>query len=218
MSRYDPDISKPATPRSVQLRANETIWRIHDNGFAPEAYNPTIPPLPPPGGPVQGGRFDATTIDPYEYLYAGRDTVAAAAETIFRDRPPTQQAYIVPAIKLRNRSMSRLRVTQNLVLTKLHGSGLSAIGQDAWLTACGASDYPCTRLWASAIRHWDPTTCGLAWHPRNDNDRLAYVLFQDRCPAGVLIALATLPLDRPGPGFRLLQRAAAKHHAVVSLP
>ena len=218
MPSYDPDLSKPATPKTTCLRSNAIIWRVHSSSYAAHAFNPTIRVPPPPSGPVPGGRFDATPVDSYAYLYAGSDTIAASAESVFRDRPPTPQPYIVPAIKLKGLILSKLMVAQDLELAKLHGNGLSAIGQDAWLTACGASEYPTTRQWAAAVRHWNSTVCGLAWHPRNDNSRLAYVFFDDRCPPGAFVLDRSYQVDIQGRGFSLMQQAATKHNAVLNLP
>jgi hypothetical protein len=45
----------------------------------------------------------------------------------------------------------RLQTTSAVELVALRtGEELGAIGQDTWLTTCGAEDYPQTRAWA----HW----------------------------------------------------------------
>lgn len=200
------------------MRSGVALWRVHSSGFGPQAFNPTLRKPPSPGSPVVGGRFDATPSDPYAYLYTGSDTIAASAETLFRDRPPTPRHYMVPAIRLMGLVLSKLKLAQDLEVAKLHGDGLSAIGQDAWLTACGASEYPTTRQWAAAVRLWAPNATGLVWHPRNDNSRLAYVFFKDRCPSGAFVLDRSYRIDAPGRGFSLMQQAATRHNAVLSLP
>ncbi len=167
-----------------------------------------------------GGRFDCTD-GTWAYLYAGADTVAAVAETILRDRPHPAQPYLVPAAKLRDRDISAIELAEDLVVVKLHGTGLAAIGQkDNWLTSCGPNDYLKTRKWADQIRTWAPTACGLEWRARHDNDRFAYIFFQDRCTAGAIkqVVGKSYPIDAHGRGFLYVQRACAKHNATASPP
>lgn len=232
MPRYFPDLSQPATLRTTTLQRGSALWRVHSDTYTAVGFNPTVRSVVESGGRklggrgsrwlVSGGRFDATSADSYQYLYAGSDTVAVAAETLFRDRPPISRPYIVPSRKLMGLKLSKLEVVKNLKVAKLYGEGLSAIGQDAWLSACGQSEYPVTREWAMAIRHWDEKVCGLEWHPRNDNSRFAFVFFSDRCPFSssfdVFKVERSYSVDRPGRGFSLMQQAAIKHNAVLNLP
>jgi hypothetical protein len=221
MPPCEPDLTAAACPCPllVTLREGTVLWRLHSGEYAPTAFNPTVRPPPGTGGLVVGGRFDATPGDPFAYLYAGGDTVAAVAETLLRDRPASPRPYRIPRARLRNLELSRLRVGGPPSLVKLHGNGLPAVGQsDNWLTSCGAAEYPRTRRWAAAIRSWAPGASGLVWRPRHDDDRLAYVFFEDRCPPGTLTVEETLAVDRPGRGLSLVRQAAMKHNAVLAAP
>jgi hypothetical protein len=154
-----------------------------------------------------------------EGVNAGSDTIAAVAETLLRDRPYVPMAYQVPFVKLRDKMISKLEVSRPRDAVRLHGAGFHAIGQsDNWLTSCGAGEYQDTRPWARAIRHWSPTATGIEYRPRHEDDRLAYVFFADRCPAGAFNVLDTFPIDVAGPGFTLVKRAAGKLNAVLRLP
>jgi hypothetical protein len=213
MPSSPPDLSIAATPLITTIQQGTVLWRIHSSIHGATQYNPTIP------GPMSGGRFDATTADRYEYLNAGSDTIAAVAETLLRDRPYVPMAYQVPFVKLRDKMISKLEVSRPRDAVRLHGAGFHAIGQsDNWLTSCGAGEYQDTRPWARAIRHWSPTATGIEYRPRHEDDRLAYVFFADRCPAGAFNVLDTFPIDVAGPGFTLVKRAAGKLNAVLRLP
>lgn len=214
MPVFLPDPSETATPLLRTLPAGGTLWRLHSRALAPADFNPSVPP------PMGGGRFDCTD-GTWPYLYAGADTVAAVAETILRDRPHTAQPYIIPAAKLRDRNISAITTTQDLLVVVLHGAGLAAVGQhDNWLTSCGPNDYFETRIWADQIRTWAPTACGLEWRARHDNDRFAYIFFEDRCAAGAIneVVDKSYPIDARGRGFLYVQRACTKHNATASLP
>lgn len=198
-----------ATPERTALARGSALWRLHSDRFTPTAFNPTIPSA------LGGGRFDSIDGN-YAYLYAAGDTVACVAETLLRDLSHTP--YRLPAKRLEGLRLSKLRVEEPLELVMLSGSGLTAIGQDAWLSSCGPSDYPITREWAAAIRRWDVGAAGLTWRARHDNDRYAYVFFSDRCDSAAFEVDASYRVDRPGRGFSLVRRAASGHRVVVALP
>ena len=210
MPWFEPDSGAPVAAESIELSAGSRLWRIHSDDFAAGSFNRTVP------GPHRGGRFDSYD-GSYAYLYAGADTTAAVAETLLRDRPPSGHTFRIPAARLYAIRLSSLVVRHDLTLVRLHGSGLSAIGQDAWLTSCGADEYGRTRQWAAALRAWAPWAQGLEWRARHDDDRLAYVFFEDRCSDAGFGVATTYACDRPGLGFHLVRRAAARHHAVVRL-
>ena len=213
MPFYAPDLSVAATPVAVELPPGTILWRVHSSCYGAAQFNPTVPKS------MSGGRFDATRADRYDYLYAGNDPIAAVAETLLRDRPPSPMVYQVPAVRLADKKLSKLEVLPPLELVLLHGRGFPAIGQaDNWLSSCGPDEYTETRLWAQALRHWAPTCAGIEYRPRHDNDRLAYIFFGDRCAAGSFAPLESYPIDVPGSGFRLVKGAASTLNALVGLP
>ncbi len=203
-----------AAPVVVQLPARTALWRIHASHRQSTQFNPTIRDGLATFDSLrdQGGRFDATNADPYAYLYAAEDTIGAVAEALLRDRTPPPPVILRRA-KLNGLVIARLETLAPIDFIVLHGPGLTAIGQDAWLTACGPSDYGLTREWARSLRAWAPTAAGLMWRSRLDNDRKVYVLFEDHCPAGALRVVR--PLDASaGVGLAIVRRALA-HHGVV---
>jgi hypothetical protein len=149
------------------------LWRVHSDALEPGQFNPTIPTR------FSGGRFDSPD-GRYAYLYAGSDTIAAVAETLLRDRPPSG-AFLVPRKRVEGKRSSRLSRVRELSIVVLHGSGLTAIHQTAELTSLGPADYAACRAWARALRADAPAACGFEWRPRHDNDRFAYLFFADRC-------------------------------------
>jgi hypothetical protein len=210
MPKNTPDPAQTHTPVQKELSRGLELWRVHSDTFAPDAFNPTVP------GPFSGGRFDSHD-GSYAHLYAGSDSIAAVAETLLRDRPPSSFVYQVPIMKIRGKRLSKLRLLADLTLVKLHGNGPAALGQsDDWITSCGPSDYPTTRLWAATIRNVAPDAAGIVYRPRHDNDRYAYVFFQDRCPIPSFEVLRSHPIDQPGMGFSLVNRAALHHNAVLA--
>ena len=176
MTLSPPSSAPRPKPLLARLAAGTVLWRVHSDSFEPVQFNPTRPTR------FSGGRFDSCD-GSYAHLYAGSDTIAAEAETLLRDRPPSG-AFLVPRKRTQAKRLSRLRLVRELPVIVLHGAGLSAIRQTAELTSSGAGDYAACRAWALALRTDAPAACGFEWRPRHDNDRIAYVFFDDRCSSG----------------------------------
>jgi hypothetical protein len=207
---------KDAAPVVVTLPTGTTLWRIHADRWMSTRFNPTLRDGVATFDPLcdQGGRFDATKDDPYAYLYAAADTIGAVAEALLRDRTPPPP-LILRRAKLDELVIAHIETCAPIDLVLLHGPGLTAIGQDAWLTASGPSEYGLTREWARALRAWSPGAGGFAWRSRLDNDRKVYVLFEDRCPAASLRVVRRLEANE-GTGLSLVRRALAHHGVVLS--
>lgn len=185
----------PGVPELETLEAGRSLYRIHSARYGPVAFNPTLAKV------YGGGRFDGTADDPHGVLYAGEDDACAVAETLLRDVPlhDARERWL-PAATLAGKCVSRLDVTLELVLVKLYGAGLLQVGQTAWLTSSEPRDYVFTRAWASAIRSWVPAAHGFAWRSARLNDRLALVLFDDRCPPAALRPAPHPVLGASNPG------------------
>jgi hypothetical protein len=211
MPRKYPGRSQKYEPNTSDLDSGLELWRIHSEIYDANAFNPTIP------DDKSGGRFDTLTGD-YSYIYAGSDVNAAVAETLIRDRPPNRPYYRILKKRIRGKKLSKIRLKIDLKVVKLHGNGPSAVGQeDDWITSCGPKDYPITREWASAIREWSPFGCGIIYRPRHDNDRFAYVFFDDRCPFDPFEVLQSEPIDIPGPYFTMVQDVLRSYNAFLRL-
>jgi len=211
MPENRPDTSRSFEPRISNLDSCLRLWRIHSNEFAANEFNPTVPT------DKSGGRFDTLAGD-YAYLYAGSDVKAAVAETLLRDRPPEKVYYQIPDVRIRGKSLSEIRLRFDLEVVKLHGNGPAAIGQeDNWITSCSSKYYPITREWASAIRGWAPGASGIVYRPRHDNDRFAYVFFDDRCPDCPFETIGSKPIDMAGPGAMMIRDAVMDYNALFKL-
>lgn len=175
-------------PASFLLAAGTKLTRIHSAQFAVTDFNPTLA-----RHPLRGGRFDAMPDNPYGFLYAASDDATAVSEALLRDLPLDERgARLLPRTRLRNLHIGWLTTDRDIRLVSLRtGRDLAAIGQDAWLTTCPASDYELTRAWAPAIRDWASWCGGLTWRSHREPEGFAYVLFEDRVPDDCLAELST---------------------------
>ncbi len=165
--------------RRFTLESGVRLTRIHDRRFGATAFNPRL--ADPHWG---GGRFDASELDPYGFLYAAEDDPSAVAEALLRHLPLSSTgSRLLPHAALRGRQISWIAPAADLELVSLRsGADLAAVSQDAWLTKCDAKDYGFTRRWAQRIREWAPWAQGFVWRSRREEARYAYVFFEDRCP------------------------------------
>lgn len=200
-------------PGDVQIEvvpAGTSVWRIHGAAFAAHQMNPTQQKTE-----LDGGRFDSVDGD-YSYLYFAGDPEGAMAERIFRDLPLDGRPRWIPAVTWAGLLLSELIVTRDLDMASCHGAALAHLGQDLWLTTSDPAEYVTTRTWASAIRGWAPDAEGLTYRCRNDNDRLAAVLFApiDQQFADCLTVTRSAPLTDAAV-LDQLQRVALLHNAVL---
>lgn len=115
-------------------------------------------------------RFDAPTGE-YGVLYLGADPHVTFIESF-------QIAGIRPVItesKLRERSLSRIRIRRAVRLLNLAESGsLTRIGADARILT---ASYAVSQRWSRAIRNHRDSPDGILYCPRHDPARLAAALF-----------------------------------------
>ncbi|MEY2453549.1 MAG: hypothetical protein QOD92_3123 [Acidimicrobiaceae bacterium] len=167
--------------------------------------------------PYLGGRFDSFD-GSYSYLYAGDTASVAVAETLLRYVPATdiRKPRLVRKREIKDKQLSEVLVLKPLTVVQLFGTGLHAIGQqDGWVTSCDADHYPQTRTWAVAIRDWSPMAAGFAWHPRHDNDRLAFVFFGDRLSIDSLKSGRTHRAATRA-GRRIIATELHRYHALLA--
>lgn len=181
-SRQPPD-DYTGDPRLADLDAGTVLTRLHSDAYDVVEFNPTVS-----DSRYRGGRFDATSADPYSHLYAAADDASAVSEALLRDLPIDRHgAQLLPRRALIGRRISWLAPTRGLTLVSLvTGQDLAAVAQTTWLTQCGADEYPETRRWARSIRGWAPEAHGFQWRSRREPAGVAYVFFGDRCPPGSL--------------------------------
>ncbi len=181
MPNLPPPTAYSGKPARSRLKTGARLTRIHDGRFSAVSFNPTLADRH-----WGGGRFDATPDDPYAFLYAGANDRCAVAETLLRNLPllPTG-SFLLPKKSLSGRRISWITPREDLKLVSLRsGRDLAQLGQDSWLTKSDWKDYGFTRRWGHQIRTWAPWAQGFVWRSRPEEASLAYVFFEDRCPAG----------------------------------
>ena len=176
-------------PNIMQLPAGSKLIRIHSSQYEATAFRT----LNQPSSEITvGGRFDPSDEDNFDFLYAASDDETAAAEVLMRDLhvlPSTRQ--FIPLNTLNDKFISCFETIVDLPLVTLRtDADLKAVGQDRWLTTSPASDYPRTRLWASAIRKRTPQAAGLTWRSRRNPPGDCYVFFSDRCQSGGFVTVS----------------------------
>jgi len=177
------------------------LSRVHSRRFAAHQFNPTL------ADPHwYGGRFDATEVDRYGYLYAGADDECAICEALLRDVPlEAGGARYLTQAAVADSVLSRLVLSADVSLISLcDGSDLARLGQgDNWLVSCPSSEYGYTRRWGHALRRWMPKAEGLVWPSRRDPSKRTYVFFDDRFSASLVVE-EELALDSGAGRERLL--------------
>lgn len=202
-----PPLSPPGSPVLTRIPPNTTLVRIHASRFEGRQFNPTVPTQ------ISGGRFDS--IVPEEpYLYAGFNLEVAVCEVLLRDIPALHHARRIPRAAIRGRSITYLKTTEEMFLVSLIGVGLSAIGQDPWLTSCDAHSYPMTRHWGYQIRRWAPDASGFIWRSRRNQEHFSCILYETACPPNLLRITTGFPADY-GRGQDLIEAILNKHYVTL---
>lgn len=193
------DYPTPSGPKLNQLPAGSVWWRIHAHDHPGSAFRFVGASAKREDPVLHGneGRFDSQDGE-YGYLYLAQTKRAAIAEAFLRGPILADPASrFLRRAKLRGRVLSRVELVSDLTVVDLRGTGLGLIGQDAWLSSCDEVDYSVTQEWATALRRWAPTTAGLVWRSKRDNNHESMVLFSDRTPPDVLGTRVTRRLDSP---------------------
>jgi hypothetical protein len=208
MPSYTPPASPPAVPETFRIPIGTRLVRIHLRQYGGTTFNPTVP-----ANQFAGGRFDSIRAG-NPFLYAGLDIEAAVCEVLLRDVPAAPAPRRIPLAKLDRRQVSFLKTVQPLDVVKLMGTGLSAIGQDPWITSCEANEYHRTRAWADAIRGWMPQAPGLVWRSRRNQEHMSCVLYAPTCPATALRVTTGFPADT-GRGRSLIEAVLNRHYITL---
>jgi len=189
-------VIRPAPPQqfggaanTYTLAAGTVLSRVHEVAYPATSFKPI-----PADVVFGGGRFDSTQLDVYDYLYAGETDAGAVAEALLRDIDANDQGYrFLPKKFWTGRRLSRVRTTVDVQLVTLRtGVDLGAIGAGTWLVDCDVDEYPQSRAWGHWIRSISGSSAGFAWLSKREPGTTAYVLFEDRCPPGLLV-------HEPGP-------------------
>lgn len=185
MPNYRPPEAMTGTPAKVTLERGTLLHRVHAAHRDATVFNPR-----PAHCLYGGGRFDSTPCDRYGYLYAGLGAEAAVCETLLRSLPfdPAGGPRLLPLAGVEHRRLSTLRLTADLtVVSLMSGPELAAVHQDSWLVQTEAHEYAYTRDWAHWIRrNTAPWAQGFLWSSKREPGDRTVVLFEDRCPPGIV--------------------------------
>jgi hypothetical protein len=115
-----------------------------------------------------------------------------------------------------------VEVVRDLQVLVLHGAALTQVGATLDLTKCEADQYEVTRAWAVALRSWFQQIDGFRYRPRHNEDRFAWVLFDDGADAENPRAHGALRTHGPAelldrePGETMLRKALHLYNATLS--
>jgi hypothetical protein len=165
------------SPRREILSAGTELSRVHSSARSSTSFNERLAELE-----SGGGRFDGTSEEPYEFLYAASEERAAVCEALLRELPPEPSGgRLLPMKAVKGRSLSSIVTSRDVTLVRLiDAEDLGVLGQDTWVVQSPSGDYPLTRRWGHAIRRNAPWCQGLVWRSRLEPSSLAYVFFSDR--------------------------------------
>lgn len=182
---------RPAPPQhftgaanTYTLPAGTVLSRVHDAADPATSFKPIAADVV-----FGGGRFDSTQLDVYDYSYAGETDATAVAEALLRDIDANDRGYRFLHKKYwMGRQLSRIRTTADVELvTLLTGADLGAVGVGTWLVDCDPDEYPQSRAWGHWIRSISVGAAGFAWLSKREPGTTSYILFEDRCPPGLLV-------------------------------
>ncbi|MEV3870657.1 RES family NAD+ phosphorylase [Streptomyces sp. NPDC049906] len=216
MPNQPPPAAPPGVPHRAVLPAGTLVYRVHASHRSASAFNPV-----PAQELYGGGRFDGTPRAPFGFLYAGFGVGSAVSEVLLRSLPfaPDGGLRLVPRVAVARRSLSVLRLSTDVeVVSLMSGGDLAAVGQDSWLIHAEHPEYPQTRDWARWIRERAaPWAQGFVWPSKREPADRVTVLFEDRCPKGVLEPAPTPPIDFASPrGERWLNQVLLGYGARVA--
>ena len=129
-------------------------------------------------------------------MYAADTEDAAIAETLLHDIPA--EGGLLPYDDYASKVLARLKVTRDLRLAVLHGTGIRRLKvAPADVTSSPASTYADTVRWAEAAHGIGVD--GLVWMSRQCNSVKAYVFFGDRCDGTDRLSPRTPPMRASSP-------------------
>ncbi|GAB2707661.1 RES family NAD+ phosphorylase [Arthrobacter bambusae] len=201
----------PFDPIIEKLPAGTILWRVHDSGYAGDAFHR--------GGPdAKLSRFAFFgKPDHVPVLYLGQSEECAIAETILHDKV---RGSVVDSTEYVSKVLSRVTVGRELRLVSFKGFGLTRLGTSAGqLTASSSRYYDQTRLWAEAA-HGVHGVDGIVWMSARFNEQPAYMLFGDRVgdPSDLDAGGGTVKVYGAGTGLDDLIEICRTVHVKIRLP
>lgn len=171
-------------PLVETLAADTVLYRVHDDQFAADSYNPGSTPARPTH------RFSFFGSPTIPVLYASDTLEGAVSETILHDIPAAGGR--VEARVVRTKVLSTVVVQRPLRLLSLHGLGFRKIGaEEDSITRTPPSDHVSTVPWAEAAHRTGLD--GLCWMSRHHDTSRAVVLFGATAAPGASADVRTEP-------------------------
>ena len=173
----------PVTP--WPLRKGRKLYRIYDERFAPDSFNPCL------GRPTRFAPISSKgTCIPS--MYGASTFECAVFETIFHDVPAKAKVKVVPMSDITGRAYAELKLTRSLRLGTLFTPELKSLGLTrAQLIDVTAKWYPNTARWAEAIHEQYHDLDGLVWTSRQCDPNVAYLFYGDRVHPSDLAVVPT---------------------------
>jgi hypothetical protein len=214
-----PDVRFPEPPAGACLDPAVQTWevgralvRAYDVEHGPLAFNASEVP----------GRFrplHTVAGDVVGTAYAAEDDETAVAERLLRgvDTRADGAPRRLLLRHVRGVALAFLMPQRELRLARLHGLGLQRLRLSrAALIDSGAHRYAWTARWAQALHAASASLDGLVWSSRQNDGRVALMLFGDRVADGDLVVeAAPLRLDS---GLGLQRLVEIANVAGVELP
>jgi hypothetical protein len=148
------------TPEFVTLTLGAIVERFYTAAYDPIYFDRSTL-----------GRFNAPD-GSYGVLYAAEQLAGAFAETFLRMPGRT----LLPPDLVRQKARARIRITRQLRLIKLAGSGLARLGATAEVVH-GGLPYHVPQAWSKALKEHPTQPDGVAYRARHDDDAICYALF-----------------------------------------
>ena len=172
----------------TELPVGFQLWRIHDERFAGDEFNPGLGASR--FAPIGPKRKRIPT------AYAASDFEAAVFETILHDIDPVVPFKFVRRSALTAARCSVLRVAVPLRLRSFLAPDLMKLRVERTrLIDTLAREYPDTRRWSEALHRRDHDTHGMVWSSRPYPSAEAMMLFGDRTPPGALSVVVTTAIS-----------------------
>jgi hypothetical protein len=200
--RFSLDIPAPANldrkaPLWWDLRAGETLHRIHPDAFKAAQFNDTR------DGAARFSPIDDASGRVVPTIYGAQSFEVAVTETILRcpDTPPdpkSSQPTIIYPRDHAHRAYSAVTTRHDMKLIDLTTAGQRALGVDRGALLAGPkSTYPMTQSWAAALHHGFPEAQGLYYSSHQYGPAWAVVLFGDRLPPDPLQEIRSEAVSDP---------------------
>lgn len=162
------------------VRKDTVLYRIMaaDASYAANSFNMSPRPL---GHPKQG-RFEPADPRLGGYIYVADTLVGAVAEGVLRNQT-ISKAGVVRRSWLVNKKLVRLRLSSDVTVASVYGSGATKLNLDTALLSGGVSQYSQTRETGTKILLKTKSAFGMRYRCRNHDNLTSLMLITRKEPA-----------------------------------